>query len=91
MELLLASCLTFCGSFHQNKYRSEVKEKLFRKTKYSILGSYELFIYRQNLSTCAYKGVAYKKNRVFGVGAVENPLNVVSNLRISFEKCMCVI
>ena len=51
------------GNFAQNQYWSVLKGKLLSDTIKSVLGSTELLNFQENLSTVAYKGVAYKKTR----------------------------
>ena len=41
-----------------------LKEKLLRLVTFPVLGIFQLLNFWQNLSTVAYKAVAYKKNRV---------------------------
>ena len=41
-----------------------LKEELLRLVTFPVLGIFQLLNFWQNLSTVAYKAVAYKKNRV---------------------------
>ena len=42
-----------------------LKEELLRLVTFPVLGIFQLLNFWQNLSTVAYKAVAYKKNRVY--------------------------
>ena len=44
-----------------------LKEELLRLVTFPVLGIFQLLNFWQNLSTVAYKAVAYKKNRVISV------------------------
>ena len=58
--------LTFVCKFLFSEYiKKKEKKKLLRVVKFSVLGIFELLNFWQNLSTVAYKPVAYKKNRVY--------------------------